>query len=146
MKLSNIFIDNIPDEIDNGTLYVSIKYHTAIHICPCGCGNKVVTPISPIRWKLTFDGETVTLYPSIGNWSLPCKSHYWIRNNEVLWSRQYSTREIDEVREEERQRQELYYKKKRSNKTDSNKKSSVKLQSPDGKEKIRKSKDRVNRM
>jgi len=34
----------------------------------------VVTPLSPTGWSLIFDGETVSLYPSIGNWNFPCRS------------------------------------------------------------------------
>ncbi|WP_417924835.1 DUF6527 family protein [Collimonas pratensis] len=26
-------------------------------------------------WSLTYDGKTVSLDPSIGNWSLPCRAH-----------------------------------------------------------------------
>jgi hypothetical protein len=36
-------------------LYVSLEYATAIHACACGCGNEVVTPLSPNGWKLTFE-------------------------------------------------------------------------------------------
>ncbi|WP_245801874.1 DUF6527 family protein [Chitinophaga sancti] len=34
-------------------------------------------------FKLTYDGETVSLHPSIGNWQFNCKSHYWI-NKDVI--------------------------------------------------------------
>ena len=53
---------------------MSIPYATAVHLCACGCGNKVVTPFSPAEWQLTYDGDTVSLSPSIGNWQFPCKS------------------------------------------------------------------------
>jgi hypothetical protein len=46
--------------------------------CCCGCGHEVVTPFSPTDWKLTFDCVSVSLYPSIGNWSPPCRAHYFI--------------------------------------------------------------------
>ena len=29
-------------------------------------GNKVVTPISPADWQLFYDGDTVSVTPSIG--------------------------------------------------------------------------------
>jgi hypothetical protein len=35
---------------------------------------------------LAFDGESISLYPSIGNWNFACQSHYWIRRNEVRWA------------------------------------------------------------
>ncbi|MGN6800789.1 MAG: DUF6527 family protein [Ginsengibacter sp.] len=27
---------------------------------------------------------TTTFYPSIGNWSFDCQSHYWIRENMIV--------------------------------------------------------------
>ena len=81
--LKHEFVEFIPGELKEGTIYVSIRFGTASHLCVCGCGNKVVTPIRPTDWKLIFDGKTISLDPSIGNWSFACQSHYWIRNNKV---------------------------------------------------------------
>src|SRR6266542_2523586 len=92
------FVELVPDHLDQGTLYISIPYETAVHLCACGCGIKVVTPISPPDWKLIWDGDTVSLDPSIGNWQFPCRSHYWIRRNQVRWARQMSEDEIAEGR------------------------------------------------
>jgi hypothetical protein len=78
------FIDVMPSSREEGKLYISIKYRTAIHKCLCGCGMKVVTPIRPTGWRLIYDGDTVSLHPSIGNWSFACRSHYWIANNQVM--------------------------------------------------------------
>lgn len=82
----NEFVEFIPEELQEGTLYVSMKYHIAIHNCACGCGLKTVTPFSPSGWFLHFDGDTVTIDPSISNYQYPCKSHYFIRNNKVVWA------------------------------------------------------------
>lgn len=57
---------------------------------------EVVTPISPVGWKLTFDGETVTLFPSVGSWSFPCRSHYFIRRDTVVWGENMSGYEIEQ--------------------------------------------------
>ena len=82
------FIDNIPREIEDDVICVSIKYRTAIHKCPCGCGNEVITPIDEINgWKLIFNGKSISLYPSIGNWNLKCQSHYWINKNQIIWAK-----------------------------------------------------------
>ena len=69
------FVEFIPSEIEENVIYISIEYDVAKHKCACGCGAIIVTSISPARWRLTYDGETVSLSPSIGNWSHPCKSH-----------------------------------------------------------------------
>lgn len=40
---------------------------------------------------MTYDGETVSLHPSIGNWQLKCRSHYVIDRGRVIeagpWTR-----------------------------------------------------------
>jgi hypothetical protein len=77
------FVEYIPSELEECVLYISIEYKTAVHKCICGCGNKVVTPITPTDWKLIFDGKTVSLSPSIGSWNLKCKSHYFITKNKI---------------------------------------------------------------
>lgn len=74
------FLDNIPNELDEGVLYISMKYHTTAHLCACGCGEKVVNPLNrKYGWTLTFDGQRVSLSPSIGNYQFPCCSHYYIK-------------------------------------------------------------------
>jgi hypothetical protein len=85
-QLSPHFVETIPEAVEPGVLYVSMSLASAIHLCACGCGQEVITPLSPTDWKLYFDGENVSLEPSIGNWSFPCRSHYWIRGGKVRWS------------------------------------------------------------
>lgn len=84
--LEPIFVEFIPSDLEAGRLYVSMTYATASHLCACDCGRRVVTPLSPTDWVLTFDGR-VTLSPSIGNGQYACGSHYLIRNNGVQWCR-----------------------------------------------------------
>jgi hypothetical protein len=109
IALKHEFVEFIPDKLDDGMVYVSIPYATVAHKCCCGCGTEVVTPLSPTDWKLMFDGETVSLDPSIGNWSFACKSHYWIRRNKVKWAARWSQEEIEAVRSHERLAKESYY-------------------------------------
>lgn len=89
MILTHKFVEYIPEDLETGIIYISMKYCTVVHKCLCGCGNEVVTPISRKGWKLTFDGESVSLSPSIGSWNLPCKSHYFIINNTVRFARKW---------------------------------------------------------
>lgn len=81
------FVKVIPDPhlMEDDVLYVSIAYATAIHKCACGCGHQAVTPLSPEEWSLTYNGEAISLRPSIGNWGMTCRSHYWIRDNRIIW-------------------------------------------------------------
>ena len=112
-EMKHEFVDIIPDELDEKVLYVSIKYATAIHLCACGCKNEVVTPFSPTDWKLIFDGKTVSLSPSIGNWSFPCQSHYYIRYNRIVHARKWTEKEIKSGRKGDKKRKSRYFKKAR---------------------------------
>jgi hypothetical protein len=79
------FVALLPEVLEDGVLYISVQYKGMVHLCFCGCGKRVVTPLSPNGWSMTFDGRRVTLSPSIGSWNLACRSHYWIRHNTVEW-------------------------------------------------------------
>jgi uncharacterized protein DUF6527 len=112
--LAHEFVEFIPDELKERTLYISITYCTAVHKCCCGCGREVVTPLSPTSWQLTFDGKTVSLEPSIGSWSLPCQSHYFITKNRVVRARKWSEKQIARGRAREARAKERYDAKKHS--------------------------------
>ena len=85
-RFAHKFVDRLPPVLEAETLYVSMACATVVHLCACGCGRKVVTPLSPGDWRLTFDGKSLTLLPSIGNWQYPCRSHYWIRSSRIEWA------------------------------------------------------------
>lgn len=103
------FVEYVPREMEDGVVYVSIGFATAIHRCCCGCGNQVVTPLSPAEWSITFNGRAVTLHPSIGNWSFPCQSHYWIRENRVVWERRWTREEIRAGRATDRRAEHSHF-------------------------------------
>lgn len=105
MRLTHIrpeFVSLAPAVLEPGVVYVSMEFATVLHLCCCGCRKQVVTPLTPARWHLGFDGESITLNPSIGNWSFPCRSHYWIRQNAVVWDRPFSPAETAGAREKDR--------------------------------------------
>ena len=99
------FVEQIPAEIDPGKLYVSLKYRTSAHLCGCGCGSRVILRLSPRHWCVILDGETVSMYPSVGNWQLPCRSHYWIRDGRIVEAEWWSDAKI--LRERKRTRGRL---------------------------------------
>lgn len=90
------FVKGVPRDLEAGVLYVSMEYGTVVHSCCCGCGHEVVTPLTPTDWHLTFDGEAISLWPSVGNWNLPCQSHYIIKGNRVLEAGSWSKTMIEE--------------------------------------------------
>lgn len=98
MNFKHIFVEVIPERLDEGTLYVCLPHNTCLHNCACGCGEEVVTPLSTHDWRFTYDGETISLSPSIGNWSFYCRSHYWIRSGKIEWAGQWSDQEIEQGR------------------------------------------------
>lgn len=108
-SLVHEFVDEIPTQLEEGRLYISIRYRTASHLCACGCGSKVVTPIKPAKWHLIFDGDTVSLWPSIGSWQLPCRSHYVIRRNRIVWAKPWTEARIRKGREEDAEELRAYY-------------------------------------
>ncbi len=109
--LQHEFVEYIPGELSDGVLYVSIQFATAVHKCACGCGSEVVTPLSPTDWRMTFDGKTISLYPSIGNWSFSCQSHYWIFRNQIRRAARMSSSEIDDGRRKDRWAKAAYFEK-----------------------------------
>lgn len=107
--LSHEFVKAVPDELAERRLYVSMDYATVVHKCCCGCGREVVTPLSPTDWKLIYDGISVSLHPSIGNWSFECQSHYWVEKGRVSWGGQWSSERIAAGREHDRRAKEVHY-------------------------------------
>ncbi|MBS1759568.1 MAG: hypothetical protein JST23_05520 [Bacteroidetes bacterium] len=116
MIIQHKFVEFIPDILEEGVLYISVDYCTAVHKCICGCGNEVVTPISPTDWELRFDGKTVSLSPSIGNWSFECKSHYFITRNKIRLARHWEDWEIEEGRKEDAESKKKFFKKTKKKK------------------------------
>jgi len=108
-RLAHEFVEFIPNVLEDGKIYVSMEYATVVHKCCCGCGKEVVTPLSPTDWKLIFNGKAISLHPSVGNWSFPCRSHYWIRDNTVMWAEQWSQARIDANRAHDRWMKERYF-------------------------------------
>lgn len=107
--INHQFVRHIPWDIRPGMLYISMEYGTAIHSCCCGCGEEIVTPFTPTDWKMTFDGETVSLWPSIGNWNLACRSHYVIRHGQVIKAVPWSNRRIAAERRKDKAAKARYF-------------------------------------
>lgn len=92
------YVEVMPKVLCEGVLYISEKHRTASHLCCCGCGSKIVTPLKPGRWRLKTTGGGVTLTPSVGNWSLACQSHYVIENGRIRWARGFTPEQIERNR------------------------------------------------
>lgn len=108
-RLEHRFIEEIPESPQPGVLYVSMEYATAVHRCCCGCGEEVVTPFTPTDWRMTFDGETVSLKPSVGSWTLPCRSHYVIDRGRVLEAGPWTDEQVEAERLRDRAAKARHY-------------------------------------
>lgn len=96
------FVEFIPAQLSPGVLYISKRYSTASHLCCCGCGLEVVTPLNPAKWRLIESNGSVSLNPSVGNWSFPCQSHYWLSGNRVQWAGAMSAERVAAVKARDR--------------------------------------------
>lgn len=114
-ELVPVFVDEIPRELETGHLYISIVYGTVMHLCACGCGREVNTPLHPARWSLAWDGESVTIWPSVGSWGLPCRSHYVIQNNRVRWGRTWTPEKIQAGRRSDEHSVRQHFEQRASN-------------------------------
>jgi hypothetical protein len=108
-RLAHEFVEYLPEIMNPGVLYVSVSYATASHKCCCGCGLEVVTPLTPTDWKLTFDGDSVSLHPSIGNGELPCHSHYVIDRGRIIEADPWSDEQLAKERARDKRAKASYY-------------------------------------
>jgi len=56
--------------------------------CPCRCKRRIDVNLIAGRdpyWSLKLSGKRISLHPSIWLRSDPCQSHFFIRENRVIW-------------------------------------------------------------
>lgn len=109
MKIELQHVHYMPKELKPNILYVSEEFGAAAHLCPCGCGTKIRTPLGPTDWTLYQTRNGPTLRPSIGNWQLSCQSHYWITEGKIVWSNKWTSDQIDAGYHAEEVRRNNYY-------------------------------------
>jgi hypothetical protein len=109
VTLTHEFVQEIPEHLTEGALYVSLTHATVVHLCCCGCREEVVTPLTPTDWKITFDGESISLWPSIGSWTLQCRSHYVIERGRVVIAKPWSAKQIEKERQRDAAAKRTYF-------------------------------------
>lgn len=100
-------VQYMPTELEPGVLYVAKAFGATAHLCACGCGTIVRTPLN--RWSLTESKAGPSLYPSIGNWQEACRSHYLIVRGRVRWADTWTPEQVAAGRQSEEQRLRAYY-------------------------------------
>lgn len=101
-RLKTVFVDEVPEILEDGILYVSEECCVALHNCACGCGEEVSTPLVRTEYRLTMEGDAASIWPSIGNHDFACASHYVIKQGEILWADRMSRLAIEAGRERDR--------------------------------------------
>jgi hypothetical protein len=108
-RITPKFVEHVPDMLEPGLLYISLEHGAMVHLCACGCGHEVSLPLSPIDWKLSYDGENVSLWPSVGNWSFPCRSHYVVDGGQVNWAGDWSEEAVAAGRRRDKRRRDVRF-------------------------------------
>jgi len=104
------YVEQLPDRLEEGVLYISEGFDLTAHKCCCGCGEDVYNKLSPVKWRLikTRDGSSVSLDPSVGIWKYACQSHYWIRENRVIDAGRMSAWAIEAIQQRDRRDRDRY--------------------------------------
>lgn len=109
MKIRLEKVHYMPKHLEPGILYVSYEFETAAHLCACGCGEKIRTPLGPTEWAIKEHAAGPSLWPSVGNWQRPCRSHYIIRKGEIEWAPSWSNTQVRTGRANEERRRQVYF-------------------------------------
>lgn len=109
MRINIRRVEFMPKVLEPGVLYVSEKYRTAAHLCACGCGEKIRTPLGPTEWSVSEGRHGPSLWPSVGSWQLECRSHYVIRDGAVHWADQWTDAQVRAGQQREHREREVYY-------------------------------------
>lgn len=81
---------NLPSSLGKHLFIVGAQsgYKWAILSCPCGCGERIdicLMPSANPRWELSLQKKRASLCPSIWVPADRCGSHFWIRDNRIIW-------------------------------------------------------------
>lgn len=112
MKIKSLVprdVVHLPEKLEEGVLYISEEFSLVAHLCCCGCGEEVALPLNPARWSISRSRTgAVSVCPSIGNWKYTCRSHYWIKENQVIDAGPMSARAIQQVIERDKRDRNAY--------------------------------------
>lgn len=58
---------------------------------------------------MTYNGEAISLHPSIGNWQLQCRSHYVIDRGRVIEAGQWTRSQVGAGQERDKRAKAAYF-------------------------------------
>src|SRR6186713_530733 len=94
MKIRLERVRYMPTDLESGVLYVSEEFGAAAHLCACGCGAKIRTPLGPTEWSVTETRLGPSMWPSVGNWQQACQSHYVIDEGRIIWYDKWTPEQV----------------------------------------------------
>src|ERR1700676_5046900 len=112
MKIDRFILQRVqymPGTLEPGILYVAEQYGTAAHLCACGCGAKIRTPLGPDEWSFAEMATGPSLSPSVVNWQQADQAHKWIVGGQVEWAGKWSEKQVAAGRGREEERRRAYY-------------------------------------
>ena len=75
-------------DLQENVIYISDTYMVSKHLCLCGCGQLTVMPLGKGQWNYQINtNNKISMQPSVGNFQLPCKSHYIISKGGANFAR-----------------------------------------------------------
>lgn len=91
VEYTPVYVTLAPNDMEQGKVYISEEFNTAIHKCLCGCGEKVVMPLAHgdgffrnKGWNIIKEANgTVSFSPSVGNFQSKCNTHYIMTKNKA---------------------------------------------------------------
>lgn len=95
-EIKPVLVMELPKSVNDmkhGILYLKHNEddtYESFHLCPCGCGEPVYLQYGGKGWNITLsingrELKSVTISPSVGCFDFPCKSHYFIHENKIIW-------------------------------------------------------------
>lgn len=108
--LELVSCDCLPELPEPGKFYYSEEFRTSLHLCACGCGNRVVLPIKPAGWTMRKGRNGISIFPSVGNREFDCRSHYFILDGRVDWLLALSAAAVEESRANDQRHMKQVYK------------------------------------
>lgn len=112
LRLERLRLERVhymPKALEPGVLYASEEFGAAAHLCACGCGAKIRTPLGTTEWTLEETSDGPSLSPSVGNWQQPCRSHYWIWRGDVEWHGDWTVAQVEAGRRAEQRRRKAHF-------------------------------------
>lgn len=77
-------VEELPATLIPGQLYYLAWRGIAAHLCPSGCGVKVVTPIGSHGWSLDIGQRGPSLWPSVLVDGSDCHAHYFVTSGAII--------------------------------------------------------------